>query len=167
MVVTFSSKNVTLIPLKDMTRVIPLLMPHLSRHHFYGSSPRLGTRRQDPAAPLLSAYHPVGGGSDNRVCLRCRRPRFNPGVRKIPWRMVTHSVFLLGEFHGPRSLVGCSPWDCKGSDMTEQLTPSLFHPLGEKTVTQWAENLPRNEFLLHARFCSMQLEYELSLGLNL
>ena len=25
----------------------------------------------------------------------------------------------LGEFHGQRSLVGCSPWGLKGSDMTE------------------------------------------------
>ena len=28
-------------------------------------------------------------------------------------------VFLPGEFHGQRSLVGCSPWGCKESDMTE------------------------------------------------
>ena len=31
-------------------------------------------------------------------------------------------VFLPGEFHGQRSLVGCSPWRCKELDMTEQLT---------------------------------------------
>ena len=35
-------------------------------------------------------------------------------------------VFLPGEFHGQRSLVGYSPWDCKESDMTEGLTLSLF-----------------------------------------
>ena len=29
------------------------------------------------------------------------------------------AVFLLGEFHGQRSLVGYSPWGCKQSDMTE------------------------------------------------
>ena len=28
-------------------------------------------------------------------------------------------VFLPGEFHGPRSLVGYSPWGCKESAMTE------------------------------------------------
>ena len=28
-------------------------------------------------------------------------------------------VFLLGEFHGERSLAGCSAWDRKESDMTE------------------------------------------------
>ena len=30
-------------------------------------------------------------------------------------------VFLPGEFHGQRSLVGCSPWGHKESDMTEVL----------------------------------------------
>ena len=28
-------------------------------------------------------------------------------------------VFLPGEFHGQRSLVGYSPWGCKESDTTE------------------------------------------------
>ena len=32
--------------------------------------------------------------------------------------MATHSVFLPGEFHGQRSLVGYSPWGHKESDMT-------------------------------------------------
>jgi len=30
-------------------------------------------------------------------------------------------VFLPGEFHGQRNLVGFSPWGCKEPDMTEQL----------------------------------------------
>ena len=34
-------------------------------------------------------------------------------------------VFLPAEFRGQRNLVGCSPWGCKESDTTEQLT--LFH----------------------------------------
>ena len=28
-------------------------------------------------------------------------------------------IFLPGEFHGQRSLVGYSPWGCKESDTTE------------------------------------------------
>ena len=32
--------------------------------------------------------------------------------------MSTHSVFLPGEFHEQKSLVGYSPWACKESDMT-------------------------------------------------
>ena len=34
-------------------------------------------------------------------------------------------VFLPGESHGQRSLVGYSPWGCKESDTTEQL--NLVH----------------------------------------
>ena len=33
-------------------------------------------------------------------------------------------VFLPGKFHGQRNLVGYSPWGCKESVMTEQLTLS-------------------------------------------
>ena len=41
-----------------------------------------------------------------RICLQCRRLRFNPWVRKIPWRRKWQPtpVFLCGEFHGQRSL---------------------------------------------------------------
>ena len=35
--------------------------------------------------------------------------------------MATHSSTLAWKFHGWRSLVGYSPWDCKESDTTEQL----------------------------------------------
>ena len=33
----------------------------------------------------------------------------------------TNLVLLPGKSHGRRSLVGCSPWGCEESDMTEQL----------------------------------------------
>ena len=36
--------------------------------------------------------------------------------------MATHSVLLPGESHGLRSLAGYSPWGCKESAMTEQLS---------------------------------------------
>ena len=54
----------------------------------------------------------------------CRRPRFDPWVRKIPWRRKWQPtpIFLPGEFCGQRSLVGYSPWGCKQSDTTEWLT---------------------------------------------
>ena len=56
-----------------------------------------------------------------RICLSCRRPRFDPWVRKTLWRMewLPTPVFLPGEFHGQRSLGGYSPWGCKDSDTTE------------------------------------------------
>ena len=44
-----------------------------------------------------------------------------PGSGKIPWRRAQQltPVFLPGEFHGQRSLAGCSPWGHKESDTTE------------------------------------------------
>ena len=38
--------------------------------------------------------------------------RFNPWIRKIPWRSewLPTPILLPGEFHGQRSLVGYSPW---------------------------------------------------------
>ena len=36
-------------------------------------------------------------------------------------------VFLPGEFHGQRSLVGYSPWGCKESDMTDRFTHTHTH----------------------------------------
>ena len=52
------------------------------------------------------------GDSVVRICLRCRRPRFEPWVKKIPWRRKCHltPVFLPGKSHGLRSLAGYSPW---------------------------------------------------------
>ena len=49
-------------------------------------------------------------------------------VRSLGWkdplenRMVPTPVFLPEEFHGQGSLAGYSPWGCKESDTTEQLT---------------------------------------------
>ena len=39
--------------------------------------------------------------------------------------MATHSIFLPGEFHGQRSLVGYSLWGRKESDRTEPLSMSI------------------------------------------
>ena len=49
--------------------------------------------------------------------------RFNPWVRKIPWRKEWQPtpVFLPGESHGQMSLGGYSPWGSKVSDRTKQL----------------------------------------------
>ena len=42
-------------------------------------------------------------------------------------RIATTPVFLPGEFHGQRSLVGYSPWDYKELDTTEWLTHTHTH----------------------------------------
>ena len=61
------------------------------------------------------------GGSDGKesACMQYRRPVFNPWIRKILWRKEwpAISVFLPGEFHEQRSLVGYSPWGCKEYNM--------------------------------------------------
>ena len=45
-------------------------------------------------------------------CRRCKRHVFSLWFRKIPWRRERQPtpVFLPGESHGQRSLVGYSPW---------------------------------------------------------
>ena len=45
----------------------------------------------------------------------CRRCRFNPWVRKIPWRRKWQPtpVFLPGKSHGQRNLAGYRPWGHK------------------------------------------------------
>ena len=48
--------------------------------------------------------------------------REDPLEKKLPT-----SVFLPGEFHGQRSLVGYTPWGGKEVDTAEWLTLSLFH----------------------------------------
>ena len=41
--------------------------------------------------------------------------------------MATHFSILAWRIHGQRNLAGCSPWGCKESDTTEQLTgPRLY-----------------------------------------
>ena len=57
-----------------------------------------------------------------------KRCMSDPWVRKIPWgRAWQHSpVFLPGEPHGWRSLVGDSPWGHKESDTTEELSSHAY-----------------------------------------
>ena len=73
-------------------------------------------------------------------CRRNEKHGFDPWVGKILWKRAWQPtpVFLPGEFHGQRSLAGCSPWGCKESDVTEQLTYThscvVFH---NKVTNLW------------------------------
>ena len=69
-----------------------------------------------------------------KICLQYRRPGFDPLVGKIPQRKewLLTPIFLPGEFHGQRSLVGYSPWGRKKLDMTKQLTFLLLSLLHQK-----------------------------------
>ena len=50
-----------------------------------------------------------------------KRCRFDPWVWEIPWRKkwLPTPVFLSGESHGQRSLMGYSPWGHKELNMNE------------------------------------------------
>ena len=65
-----------------------------------------------------------GGTSGKEPACQCRGWKslgFDPWVGKIPWRRAWQPtlVFLPGESHGQRSLVGYSPWGLTESDTTE------------------------------------------------
>ena len=65
-----------------------------------------------------------GGPSGKEPTCQYRKPkrcRFDPWVGKILWtrKWQPMPVFLPGESHGQRSLVGYSPWGRKEWDMTE------------------------------------------------
>ena len=53
-----------------------------------------------------------------------------------PWRRKWQPtpVFVPGESHGQRALVGYSPRGCKESDTTEQLTTTERRVLGEQEL---------------------------------
>ena len=67
----------------------------------------------------------IPGGS--RICQpmwetkQTRVQSLHQDVRKLPWRRARQFtlVFLLGESHGQRSLVGYSPRGCKELNTTE------------------------------------------------
>ena len=63
---------------------------------------------------LLTINLPENTGAAGRL-------GFGPRVRKIPWRRRPDPtpIFLPGEFHGQRTLVGYRPWGCKESDTTK------------------------------------------------
>ena len=73
---------------------------------------------------------PRGSSGKESTC-QCRSHRFNPWVRKIPWRRKWQPapVILPGKIHGQRSLVGYSSWGHKESDTAEQLHFTFYFTL--------------------------------------
>ena len=90
---------------------------------------------------LLSPAWWLRGSS---VCLQCGRPGFDPWVRKIPWRRewLPTPVFLPGESHGWRSLVGCRLWGRTESDTTEATSQQQQTYLRASPVAQMVKSLP-------------------------
>ena len=85
---------------------------------------------------LAGVVFPASSDSKESA-FQCRRPRFDPWVGKIPWRRewLPTPVFLPGESHGQRSLVGYSLWGCRELDMTEQLTLTFHFHIPKRVVT--------------------------------
>ena len=81
-----------------------------------------GWAKNPQLQPLAFGMLPLGN------CLQWRRPRFDPWVGKIPWRRKGQPtpVFLPGEFHRQRSLVGYSPRDQRVR--RDCATNSIFKP---------------------------------------
>ena len=89
----------------------------------YQAPPSMGFSRQEcwSGFPLPSPPHGTSDIEPACQCRRCKRCRFHPWVGKIPWRRAWQPtpVFLPGESHGQRSLVGYSPQSRKESDTTK------------------------------------------------
>ena len=76
---------------------------------------------------------------------RCKRHGFEPWVGKIPRRRAQQPtpVFLLGESHGQRSLLGYSPWSFRESDTTEVTACRqhvFIHTFSKPLKYKWTQN---------------------------
>ena len=91
---------------------------------------------------------PSGSVHEESAC-QWRRRGFDPWIGKIPWRRAWQPtpVFLPGESHRHRSLVGYSPWGGKESDTTgatehaqkpvPQLLTVLLQPMNAQIAVSW------------------------------
>ena len=71
---------------------------------------------------LLEQLNYFPSGSDVKNLPAMQETSVQSQVGKIPWRRAWQPtpVVLPGYFHGQRSLVGYSPWGCKGLDGAEK-----------------------------------------------
>ena len=71
---------------------------------------------------------------------QCKRHRFHPWIRKIPWKREWQPtpVFLPEKSHRQRTLTSYSPWGCKESDIAtkQQQLPVINCELKNNNV-QW------------------------------
>ena len=101
------------------------------------------------ASSQESRGFPGGAGCKEPTCQcrRCKRHRFDPWVRKIPWRRktATHSSIPAGKFQGLKSPAGYSPWGHKESDTAEQSCvaahPALDDSAGQRPLPWGAVTL--------------------------
>ena len=92
------------------------------------------------------------------ICSQCGRPRFDPWVRKIPWRRKWQPtpVSVPGESRGKRSLVDYSPRAHKELDMTEEIhyhshdAVKVLYSICQQIwkTQQWSQDWKRSVFIL-------------------
>ena len=87
-----------------------------------------------PSMPLLPRW--LNDKESVCQCKKCRRCRFNPWVRKIPWRRKwqTIPVFLSAKSQGQRSLVSYSPWDSNRVGHDLETKQHLLHRCGSLVI---------------------------------
>ena len=138
-------------------------MGHVTEFLLIGYLPLEEGRRVSPFLPL-----PPGtwrwiwkGGVENRededILQRWYSHRLSPGSLETQWIALLQllqageangkptPVFLPGEFHGQRRLVGYSPWGRRESDTTERLILTLTGERNETILCQtllfWAHGI--------------------------
>ena len=97
--------------------------PHITKNTVFTAHSKQATRKI-PEEEVESDFQIATAKYlkwSSQVVLVTQKKGFDPWVGKIPWRRTWQPtpVFLPGEPHELRSLVGYSPWGCKESDMTE------------------------------------------------
>ena len=92
-------------------------LPAMQKTLVRSSSVRKILRRDRLPTPVFLGF--PCGSAGKKISLQCGRPGFDPWVGKIPWRRerLPTPVFWPRKFHGLYS-----PWNCKESDTTEQLS---------------------------------------------
>ena len=91
-------------------------------HSQFASSQQAENTEEKGLNNIISRLSRLLSGKESTCqCRKCKRLRFDPWVRQIPWRKKWQPtpVSLPGKFHGQRSLVGYSPWGCKELEMTK------------------------------------------------
>ena len=94
-------------------------------------APRVQDLHEQRTLLSYSLLYPSGVSAGKESACQCRRRRrrgFDPWVRNIPLRRKWQPtpVFLPGEPHEQRSLVGYHPWGHKESDTTEHARSSSW-----------------------------------------
>ena len=97
----------------------PLSM-RFSRQEYWSGFPcpppgDLGNPEMEPMSPMAPTSQADSVPLSHWGSPQCRRPGFNPWIRKFPWRRewLLTPVFLPEKAHGQRSLAGYCPWLCK------------------------------------------------------